>query len=131
MQRTAAGPHEDTAVGQLVGSPMAATSSELQKQGMNPDAKKFRPTGPPKLRYHVEASEAEKGYAAHAQREDGVMVATTFNSLMNSSARCEMGAPFLGLSPEVPVHLGIDNAATVGEGNNIANHLRGRAETKL
>ena len=60
----------------------------------------------------MEASEPESLYAAHAQREDGVMVATTFNSLMNSSTRCEMGASLLGLSPEVPVHLGIDKAAT-------------------
>ena len=88
---------------------MTATSSE----GLNPNAKEFQPAAPLKTKTHAKASEAEMKYVAHAQREDGVIVATTFNSLMNSSTRCEMGASFLGLSPEVPVHLGIDNAATV------------------
>ena len=59
------------------------------------------------------------------------MVSTTFNSLMNSSTRCEIGAALVAMSPDEPVHLGIDNATAVREGDNIINHLKARAETSL
>ena len=59
------------------------------------------------------------------------MAATTYNSLMISSARCEMGAALLAISPELPVHIGINDAATVTEGSKIIKHLKGRAETTL
>ena len=59
------------------------------------------------------------------------MVSAKFNSLMNSSTRCEMGAALIAISPDEPVHLGIDNATTVQEGNKIIKRLKGRAETKL
>ena len=42
-----------------------------------------------------------------------------------------MGAALVDISPDVPVHVGIDNATTVMEGNKIINHLKGRAEVKL
>ena len=61
---------------------------------MNPDAKEFIPA-----KRYIKASEAEEKYTGYAQKEDGVMVATPFNSLMNSSTRCEMGGALLGMSP--------------------------------
>ena len=42
-----------------------------------------------------------------------------------------MGAALIAISPDEPVHLGIDNATTVQEYNSIIKLLRGRAETKL
>ena len=35
-----------------------------------------------------------------------------------------MGAALVALSPAAPAHIGIDNAATVLEGNRIIDHLR-------
>ena len=126
-----AGEARTTASLPTVDPQLAAEENRKQTQRMNPDAKEFIPTGKLEKRHHIRASEAEDDYAACVQKEEGVMVATTFNSLMNSSTRCEMGAALLGMSPEAPVHLGIDNAATVTEGNRIVKHLKGRAETKL
>ena len=79
----------------------------------------------------LQASVTEEKYTRYEQKEEGVMASTTFNSLMNSSTRCEMGAALVALSPAAPAHIGIDSAATVLEGNRIIDHLKGRAETKL
>ena len=42
-------------------------------------------------------SETEERYIVYIQKEGGVMISTTFNSLMNSSTRCEMGAAIVAL----------------------------------
>ena len=68
---------------------------------------------------NMKPSEAEEKYTQYTQKEEGVMASTTFNSLMNSSTRCEMGAALVAISPDAPVHVGIDNTTTVMEGNNI------------
>ena len=52
--------------------------------------------------------EAEEG-------RDGVMLWCPFNSRLNSSTRCELGAAITALLAPYPVNIGIDNATVVGE----------------
>ena len=55
---------------------------------------------------------------------DGVMLWCPFNSRLNSSTRCELGAAIIALLAPYLVNIGIGNAAVVERGNEIINHLR-------
>ena len=52
-------------------------------------------------------------------RGKGVMIWCPFNSRLNSSTRCELGAAILALLSPYNINIGIDNATVVKNGNAI------------
>ena len=61
-----------------------------------------------------EPTEDEVAYAHCDNKDGGLMLWNIFNTLKNSSTRCEIGATLLGMLPPWAVNLGVDNSATVG-----------------
>ena len=55
---------------------------------------------------------------------EGVMLWNSFNTRLNSSTRCELGAAIIALLSPLTVNIGIDNATVVKRGNEIISHLR-------
>ena len=55
---------------------------------------------------------------------EGVMLWNAFNTRLNSSTRCELGAAILALLSPINVNIGIDNATVVKKRDEIINHLR-------
>ena len=58
--------------------------------------------------------------------QHGSMLWCPFNSKLNSSTRCELGATLLAMVAPVAAHLGVDNATVVLKGTQIIQHLRKR-----
>ena len=74
-------------------------------------------------------TEAEREIAEHKHiGEEGVMLWCPFNSLLNSSTRCELAAAILAMLPGMPMHIGRDNAAVVRKSNEIARHFEENKE---
>ena len=55
---------------------------------------------------------------------EGVMLWNAFNTRLNSSTRCELGAAILALLSPLTLNIGVDNATVVTRGNEIIDHLR-------
>ena len=69
---------------------------------------------------------------AHCDNLDGgLMLWNISNSLKNSSTRTEIAATLLALLPPWAVNMGVDNAATVGKGTKVIEHLRKKEGTEL
>ena len=66
----------------------------------------------------------EKAIAEYEEHEGGVRMWCAFNSSLNSSTRCELGAAILAMLAPRPLNIGIDNATVVLKGNEIIEHLR-------
>ena len=73
----------------------------------------------------------ETKYLEHEWKYQGCMQWASFNELRNSSTRCELGGARMAMQRDGPVHIGIDNQATVTAVNEIAEHQIKRNETKL
>ena len=73
----------------------------------------------------------EMTYLEHEWKYQGCMQWASFNELKNSSTRCEMGGARMSMQKDGPVHVGIDNQATVGAVTAITEHQHKRKETKL
>ena len=56
------------------------------------------------------------------------MLWTPFNTRLNSSTRCELGAAILAFLAPFGINIGIDNATVVEKGNAIIQHLRRQAD---
>ena len=59
------------------------------------------------------------------------MMWCSFNTLINSSTICELGAAIISMLKGKALNVGIDNAAVVGIGTKIINHVKLKAEAKL
>ena len=75
--------------------------------------------------------EEDGKYLEHEWRDGGCMQWSAFNERRNSSTRCEVGGARMAIQKDGPVHIGIDNQATVTMCNAIAGHHKRRQETKL
>ena len=73
----------------------------------------------------------ENQYLEHEWKYQGCMQWASFNELRNSSTRCKLGGARMAMQRDGPVHIGIDNQATVTAVNEIAEHQIKRKDTKL
>ena len=73
----------------------------------------------------------EAQYLEYEWKYQGCMQWAAFNELRNSSTRCELGGARMAMQRDGPVHIGIDNQATVTAVNEIAEHQIRRKNTKL
>ena len=76
-------------------------------------------------------TEQEKKYTTQEEAYGGIMMWCAFNTLINSSTRCELGAAIISMLKGKALNVGIDNAAVVGIGTKIINHVKLKAEAKL